>query len=69
MTYLRRLRLQKAHAELAAHRPDELTVTAAASQWGFLHLSRFAEQYRRLFGESPSETLKNERTKSAEAHQ
>lgn len=60
MTYLRRLRLQRAHAELASHRPDELTVTAVASRWGFLHLSRFAEQYRQQFGESPSETLKNE---------
>jgi AraC-like DNA-binding protein len=69
MTYLRRLRLHKARAELAAHSPNELTVTAVASHWGFLHLSRFAEQYRQLFGESPSETLKNERTGSAEAPQ
>jgi AraC-like DNA-binding protein len=69
MTYLRHLRLHKARAELAAHRPNELTVTAVASHWGFLHLSRFAEQYRQLFGESPSETLKNELTGSAEAPQ
>jgi AraC-like DNA-binding protein len=69
MTYLRRLRLHKAHAELAAHGPNELTVTAVASRWGFLHLSRFAEQYRQVFGESPSETLKNELTGSAEAPQ
>jgi AraC-like DNA-binding protein len=69
MTYLRRLRLHKARAELAAHCPNELTVTAVASHWGFLHLSRFAEQYRQLFGESPSETLKNELTGSAEAPQ
>jgi transcriptional regulator GlxA family with amidase domain len=66
MTYLRRLRLHKARAELAAHSPSELTVTAVASHWGFLHLSRFAEQYRQLFGESPSETLKNEVTGTAE---
>jgi AraC-like DNA-binding protein len=69
MTYLRRLRLHKARAELAAHCPDERTVTAVATDWGFLHLSRFAEQYRQLFGESPSETLKNERTGSSEAPQ
>jgi AraC-like DNA-binding protein len=62
MTYLRRLRLHKARAELTAHRPNEHTVTAVASHWGFLHLSRFAEQYRQLFGESPSATLKNEVT-------
>jgi transcriptional regulator GlxA family with amidase domain len=67
MTYLRRLRLHRARAELAAHGPNELTVTAVASHWGFLHMSRFAEQYRQLFGESPSETLKNGLTESAEA--
>ena len=58
MTYLRRLRLHEAHAELASHCPSTITVTTVAGRWGFLHLSRFAEQYRQLFGESPSETLK-----------
>jgi transcriptional regulator GlxA family with amidase domain len=69
MMYLRRLRLHKVRAELAAHCPNTLTVTTAASHWGFLHLSRFAEQYRQLFGESPSETLKNDLTGNAEAPQ
>jgi transcriptional regulator GlxA family with amidase domain len=69
MTYLRRLRLREARAELSAHSPNELTVTAVASHWGFLHLSRFAEQYRQLFGESPSETLRNEHTVSAKEPQ
>ena len=32
-------------------------VTRAASEFGFWHLSRFAGQYRALFGESPSETV------------
>ena len=32
-------------------------VTRAASDFGFWHLSRFAGQYRALFGESPSKTL------------
>ncbi len=32
-------------------------VTRVASDFGFWHLSRFAGQYRALFGESPSETL------------
>jgi len=31
-------------------------VSRAASDFGFWHLSRFAGQYRALFGESPSET-------------
>ena len=32
-------------------------VTRAASDFGFWHLSRFAGQYRALFGESPSQTV------------
>ena len=32
-------------------------VSHAATDWGFWHLSRFAAQYRMLFGESPRHTL------------
>jgi AraC family ethanolamine operon transcriptional activator len=32
-------------------------VSHAATDWGFWHLSRFAAQYRALFGESPRHTL------------
>ena len=32
-------------------------VSRAAADWGFWHLSRFAAQYRVLFGESPRHTL------------
>jgi AraC-like DNA-binding protein len=58
MMYLRRLRLHHVHAELAAHSPDSVTVTMVAGRWGFVHLGRFAGQYRQLFGETPSETLR-----------
>ena len=58
MLYLQRLRLQRVHAELAANSPDAVTVTMVAGRWGFVHLGRFAGQYRRLFGETPSETLR-----------
>jgi len=34
------------------------TVTAIALDHGFGELGRFSVQYRRLFGESPSETLR-----------
>jgi AraC-like DNA-binding protein len=59
MAYLRRLRLHHVHAELAAHSPDSVTVTTVATRWGFLHLGRFASQYRQLFGETPSQTLRS----------
>jgi AraC-like DNA-binding protein len=58
MMYLRRLRLHHVHAELAANSPDSVTVTTVAGRWGFVHLGRFAGQYRQLFGETPSETLR-----------
>ena len=57
-TYLRRLRLHRVHAELAASSPDSVTVTVVAGRWGFMHLGRFAGQYRQLFGETPSQTLR-----------
>lgn len=57
MQYLRRVRLDAVRADLRAGGAD-LTVAAAARRWGFAHLPRFAEQYRRAFGERPSETLR-----------
>ena len=33
-----------------------------ASEWGFWHLSQFAMDYKRLFGESPSQTLSQSKT-------
>lgn len=61
MMYLRRLRLHHVRAELAANSPDSLTVTTVAGRWGFVRLGRFASQYRQLFGETPSETLRAQR--------
>lgn len=57
MGYLRTVRLLGAHDALQAADPSETTVTTVAHAWGFGHVSRFAEQYRRRFGESPSATL------------
>ena len=36
---------------------DFLTVTKAASRSGFSEMGRFAVEYKKLFGESPSQTL------------
>ena len=33
-----------------------------SARWGFWHMSRFARDYRLLFGELPSETLRGART-------
>jgi len=32
-------------------------VTDVALDWGFLHFGWFSQDYRRLFGETPSQTL------------
>jgi AraC-like DNA-binding protein len=56
MEFLRRIRLERVRDELLHPIPDT-TVTSAAMRWGFLHLGRFAAEYRARFNESPSATL------------
>ena len=36
--------------------PPGTTITEIANDWGFWHLGRFSSDYRRMFGEIPSET-------------
>ncbi len=56
MEAVSRLRLIKARKMLT--NPDEgLSVLDVAMELGYLHPSRFAAQYRKKFGENPSETL------------
>ncbi|WP_180897810.1 helix-turn-helix domain-containing protein [Martelella soudanensis] len=55
--YLRLLRLNRTRAALAAACPRQTTVTRVAIQHGFLHFGRFAGDYKRIFGETPSATL------------
>lgn len=61
MTYLRRFRLDGVHRELSNGDPWRTTVSDVAARWGFAHLGRFAGDYRRRFGESPSQTLRDRR--------
>jgi AraC-like DNA-binding protein len=56
MEFLRRIRLERIRDELL-HPTHDTTVTSAAMRWGFLHLGRFAGEYRARFNESPSATL------------
>jgi AraC-like DNA-binding protein len=53
----RALRLEAARRDLIAA-PPGVQVADIALRWGFAHLGRFAAQYRRQFGESPSVTLR-----------
>lgn len=58
MAYLRRVRLRRARVALEGAHPSETTVQAVAMNLGLLHQGRFAADYRTLFGENPSETLR-----------
>jgi AraC-like DNA-binding protein len=58
MAYLRMVRLRRAHTALREANPAETTVQAVALSLGLLHQGRFAANYRALFGETPSETLR-----------
>jgi AraC family ethanolamine operon transcriptional activator len=52
-------RLNGVYRELcAADLDSSLTVTDIATRWGFTELGRFSVEYRRLFGERPSDTLR-----------
>jgi len=55
--YLRVTALNAVRRELVEGPRLRDAVSRAATDWGFWHLSRFAAQYRALFGESPRHTL------------
>jgi AraC-like DNA-binding protein len=57
MRYLCNARFEKVRIALAQAQPGE-SVTTIAMSYGFSHLGRFSVEYRRRFGESPSDTLR-----------
>ncbi|MVA76963.1 helix-turn-helix domain-containing protein [Auraticoccus sp. F435] len=60
--YLRRLRLDRVHADLLrADARDGATVAQIAARWGFHHPGQFAALYRSVFGQRPSTTLHADR--------
>lgn len=54
--YLQAVRLEGARKELRRMGPSA-RIADIANTWGFWHLGQFAADYRRQFGELPSETL------------
>lgn len=60
IAFLRSVRLAGVRRMLRAASPGT-TVQQVAAAWGFLHLSAFASDYRRQFGERASETLARRR--------
>jgi AraC family ethanolamine operon transcriptional activator len=66
VAYLRTLRLNAAHRDLL-QAGGTRSVQDVAAHWGFWHLSRFAADYRQLFGECPSATLQRAKRDFAES--
>lgn len=58
VNYLKLMRLNGVRRSLKTNRSGNASVQTAAEEWGFWHLSRMAKEYKELFGELPSETLK-----------
>jgi AraC family ethanolamine operon transcriptional activator len=59
MTYLRHRRLCDARLRLTREAAAGITVAEVAFQQGFSDFGRFSGYYRQLFGENPSDTLRN----------
>jgi len=56
--YLRCVRLNAVRRRLMSTKAADLGIAQAAADRGFGHLSHFAERYKALFGELPSQTLR-----------
>jgi AraC family ethanolamine operon transcriptional activator len=54
--YLRLIRLNGARRSLRALSSAPASVRDVASDWGFWHFSQFSSDYRKLFGQCPSES-------------
>lgn len=56
--YIKERKLNKIHRQIHHGAHLSRNVTEIALEYGFSHLGRFSSEYRALFGESPSETLR-----------
>lgn len=57
MSYLHEIRLVAAHRDLLEAGTKQV-VADIALKWGFTHFGRFAAEYKKRFGQLPSQTLK-----------
>lgn len=58
VSYLRAMRLNGVRRMLKLPGSERQSVQDIAALWGFWHLSHFANAYRCMFGELPSETAR-----------
>ncbi|MCP9901463.1 helix-turn-helix domain-containing protein [Cyanobium sp. Cruz CV13-4-11] len=60
MAYLKIRRLHGVRQALLRADPQATTISQLAAQWGFMNAGHFARDYRALFGEPPSTSLRAE---------
>jgi AraC-like DNA-binding protein len=58
MTYLRVVRLRRAHRDLRSADPTHTTVARIAHRWGFTHLGRFAAAHQMMYEQTPLQILR-----------
>jgi AraC-like DNA-binding protein len=58
MSYLREVRLRRAHQTLLVSDPSVVTVASVAFDWGFTNLGRFAAAHAGRYNEPPAKTLR-----------
>ncbi|MBT8438841.1 MAG: helix-turn-helix domain-containing protein [Gammaproteobacteria bacterium] len=56
--YLTAMRFNSVRKELRKNHSQSTSIADIANQWDFWHMGQFAADYKRLFGELPSETVK-----------
>ena len=56
IVFLKKYRLQQIYKVLSEYKASDISISKLAYEWGFTHLSRFAQEYYEEFGEKPSET-------------
>jgi len=59
LAYLKTQQLNRVYRVLRDADPDEVLIKQVALANGFIHLGQFCKDYKQLFGELPSETLRH----------
>jgi AraC-like DNA-binding protein len=58
IAYIKSVRLRRVRMDLLDS-GQKVSIAAIAHKWGFTHMGRFAQDYRKKFGEPPSQTLRS----------
>lgn len=59
MAFLRAMRLNQVRRSIL-NADNSVSITQIGTRWGFLHMPQFSKDYRALFGELPSETVRRQ---------